>query len=198
MSQTSARVTIEDIREEVEELESPEERIAYLIELGQTVPDLPKEYQTEEFRVLGCQSMVWLVPSLQGDKIEFRGSSDAPMVRGLVAILLAAYSGRKASDILAFPVEEFFEQIQLKSFLTPMRSNGLHSMVQRILAIAKGASLSNAPVAKPTLVAGYKVTLPAIAIDACRDDFPLLSQKLPCGKPWVYLDNAPPRSVLAR
>jgi len=191
MSPTNTRVSIDEIREEVQELESPEERIAYLIELGQTLPDLPKEYQTEEYRVLGCQSMVWLVPSLQGDKIDFRGSSDAPMVRGLVAILLAAYSGRKASDIIAFPVEEFFEHIKLKSFLTPMRSNGLHSMVQRILAIAKGASLTNAsPVAKPTMVAGYQVALPAIKIESCRDDFPILAEKLPCGKPWVYLDNA--------
>lgn len=191
MSPTNARVSIDDIREEVMDLESPEERIAYLIELGQTMPDLPKEYQTEEFRVLGCQSMVWLVPSLQGDRIDFRGSSDAPMVRGLVAILIAAYSGRKAEEILAFPVEEFFEEIKLKSFLTPMRSNGLHSMVQRILAIATGASLANkTPIAKPKLVAGYRVSLPAIPIESCRDDFPILSEKLPCGKPWVYLDNA--------
>jgi len=191
MSPTSTRISIDDIREEVAELESPEERLAYLIELGQTLPDLPKEYQTEEFRVLGCQSMVWLVPRLNGDKIDFRGSSDAPMVRGLVAILLAAYSGRKASDILAFSVDSFFDEIKLKSFLTPMRSNGLHSMVQRILAIAKGASLAIAPLeAMPKLVTGYRVALPAIPIESCRDDFPILSEKLPCGKPWVYLDNA--------
>jgi cysteine desulfurase/selenocysteine lyase len=191
MSPTSTRISIDEIREEVADLESPEERIAYLIELGQTVPDLPKEYQTEEYRVLGCQSMVWLVPSLNGDKIDFRGSSDAPMVRGLVAILLAAYSGRKASDILAFSVDSFFDEIKLKSFLTPMRSNGLHSMVQRILAIAKGASLANATIeSMPKLVTGYRVTLPAIRIETCRDDFPILSEKLPCGKPWAYLDNA--------
>lgn len=191
MSQSSTRVTIDDIRDEVADLESPEERIAYLIELGQTIPDLPKEYQTEDYRVLGCQSMVWLVPSMHGDKIDFRGSSDAPMVRGLVAILLAAYSGRKASEILSFPVDDFFNQIQLKAFLTPMRSNGLYSMVQRILAIAKGASLVAEPLAaKPKLVSGYPVTLPAIAIESCRDDFPILAEKLPCGKPWAYLDNA--------
>jgi cysteine desulfurase/selenocysteine lyase len=191
MNPSSPRITIEDIRDEMEDLDSPEERIAYLIELGQALPDLPKEYQTEQYRVLGCQSMVWLVPSLHGDKIDFRGSSDAPMVRGLVAILIAAYSGRKAADILEFPVEEFFDGIKLKSFLTPMRSNGLHSMVQRIVAIANGASLASAPlVSKPRMVAGYQPTLPAIAIDTCRDDFPILAEKLPCGKPWVYLDNA--------
>ena len=191
MSQAITRVTIDEIREEVADLDSPEERIAYLIELGQTIPDLPKEYQTEEYRVLGCQSMVWLVPSMQGDKIDFRGSSDAPMVRGLVAILLAAYSGRKASDILAFPIDEFFNQIQLKAFLTPMRSNGLYSMVQRILAIAKGASLAVDPIAtKPKPFPGFRVNLPSIPIESCRDDFPILGQKLPCGKPWVYLDNA--------
>jgi cysteine desulfurase/selenocysteine lyase len=211
MSQSSLRVSIEDLREEIADLDSPEDRIAYLIELGQTLPELPKEYQTEEYRVLGCQSMVWLVPKLQGDKkeggdIEFRGSSDAPMVRGLVAILLAAYSGRKARDILAFPVEDFFGEIQLKSFLTPMRSNGLHSMVQRIQAIAKGALLldvspsSQPQEIRPPRASGYRVPLPAIAIENCRDDFPILSEKLPCGKPWVYLDNAAssqrPTSVL--
>jgi cysteine desulfurase/selenocysteine lyase len=191
MNQAGLRVTIDDIREEVADLETPEERIAYLIELGQTVPDLPTQYRTEDYRVVGCQSMVWLVPTLDGSKIHFRGSSDAPMVRGLVAILLAAYSGHKADDILAFRVNEFFDELKLTSFLTPMRSNGLHSMVQRIQAIARGASLANAPeVTSPKQLTGYRVTLPAIPIDSCRDDFPILSEKLPCGKPWAYLDNA--------
>ena len=138
MSESTLRVTLEEIREEVADLDTPEDRIGYLIELGQTLPDLPERYRTEEYRVLGCQSMVWVVPKIQGSRIEFQGASDAPMVRGLVAILIAAYSGRSASEIVAFPIDNLFTELQLRSFLTPMRSNGLHSMVQRIQAIAKG------------------------------------------------------------
>ena len=90
MSISLPQVSLEEIRDEVADLESPKERIGYLIELGQTLPDLPPEFQTEVFRVLGCQSMVWVVPQMCDGKLFFRGTSDAPMVRGLVAILLSA------------------------------------------------------------------------------------------------------------
>lgn len=133
------QVSLNEIREEVADLETPEERIGYLIELGQTLPDLPKEYQTETYRVLGCQSMVWVVPEFAAEGIYFRGGSDAPMVRGLVAILLSAYSGKPAKQIIDFPIDDLFDEIHLRSFLTPMRSNGLHSMVQRIQGIARAA-----------------------------------------------------------
>jgi len=138
MSQSTQRIELDDIREEIADLDTPQERLAYLIELGQSLPQLDERYQIEEFRVLGCQSMVWVVPKLGEQTIEFQGSSDAPMVRGLVAILIAVYSGKSPSDIVAFPIEELFEELHLKAFLTPMRSNGLHSMVQRIQGIAKG------------------------------------------------------------
>ena len=250
MTPSTQRVDLEEIREEIADLDTPQDRLAYLIELGQSLPDLPEKYQIEDFRVLGCQSMVWVVPKIEGDRIEFIGSSDAPMVRGLVAILIAAYSGKSPSDILAFPIEALFDELHLKAFLTPMRSNGLHSMVQRIQAIAQGALASPmaASTAEPTArtatgasargsigpviqsaasmekacpldpsgvntPCGIAIApsppkvlwadwakLPAISIEGCRKDFPVLAATLPCGKPWIYLDNAAsaqrPNSVL--
>jgi cysteine desulfurase / selenocysteine lyase len=188
------RVTIDEIREEVADLETPEERIGYLIELGQTVPDLPSEYQNETYRVLGCQSMVWVVPDIRDEAIYFRGSSDAPMVRGLVAILLAAYSGRTPQAILDFPIEGFFDEIHLRSFLTPMRSNGLHSMVQRIQNIARAILPAGCePTAAPGLDASQDFMNPSIpqrSTDDCRRDFPYLSRRMESGKPCIYLDNA--------
>jgi len=117
MSQSTQRIELDDIREEIADLDTPQERLAYLIELGQSLPQLDERYQIEEFRVLGCQSMVWVVPKLGEQTIEFQGSSDAPMVRGLVAILIAVYSGKSPSDIVAFPIEELFEELHLKAFL---------------------------------------------------------------------------------
>jgi cysteine desulfurase/selenocysteine lyase len=239
MSQSTQRIELDDIREEIADLDTPQERLAYLIELGQSLPQLDERYQIEEFRVLGCQSMVWVVPKLGEQTIEFQGSSDAPMVRGLVAILIAVYSGKSPSDIVAFPIEELFEELHLKAFLTPMRSNGLHSMVQRIQGIAKGylaeqsstkssvgatstdtagsgegslagkvikvdkgcpldptgthapcgATLQHATPPTKVLRADW-AKLPTIPISQCRQDFPILDAKLPCGKPWIYLDNA--------
>lgn len=195
MSQSTQRIELDEIREEIADLDTPQERLAYLIELGQSLPQFDERYQIEEFRVLGCQSMVWVVPKLGEQTIEFLGSSDAPMVRGLVAILIAAYSGKSPSEIVAFPIEALFDEIHLKAFLTPMRSNGLHSMVQRIQGIAKGvlaeqASATSSLRATSKVVRGDWAKLPKIPISQCRHDFPILDAKLPCGKPWIYLDNA--------
>ncbi|MFN9602361.1 MAG: SufS family cysteine desulfurase [Planctomycetota bacterium] len=192
MTSSLPQVSLEEIREEVADLETPEERIGYLIELGQTLPDLPAEYQTEEHRVLGCQSMVWVVPELHDEILTFRGTSDAPMVRGLVAILISVYSGRSPREILEFPIEALFEELRLKSFLTPMRSNGLYSMVQRIQAIARAAVTASGetiPQPKPSEPSASS-TPPTISIEGCREDFPILSQHIGDDRPLIYLDNA--------
>lgn len=192
MTSSLPQVSLEEIREEVADLETPEERIGYLIELGQTLPDLPAEYQTEEHRVLGCQSMVWVVPELHDEILTFRGTSDAPMVRGLVAILISVYSGCSPREILEFPIEALFEELRLKSFLTPMRSNGLYSMVQRIQAIARAAVTASGetiPQPKPSEPSA-RSTPPTISIEGCREDFPILSQHIGDDRPLIYLDNA--------
>ena len=194
------KVSLDEIRDEVADLETPEERIGYLIELGQTLPDLPKELQTEAYRVLGCQSMVWVVPEIAKEGICFRGGSDAPMVRGLVAILLSAYSGKTPKQIIDFPIDNLFDEIRLRSFLTPMRSNGLHSMVQRIQSIARAALIALDPSRNHEGIAqvlsgnqdpkSQHAQHAAIPIDACRSDFPILHQSTGSGQPIIYLDNA--------
>jgi cysteine desulfurase / selenocysteine lyase len=141
----TAVVPLHEIRAEFAELDDPADRLAYLVEIGKTLPPVPEEARTEENRVLGCQSMVWLVAQTRASSarggetptLTFIADSDAPMVRGLIAVLLAAYSGRTPQEIVSFPIEELFGELKLKSFITPMRSNGLYSMVRRIQSLAE-------------------------------------------------------------
>ncbi len=116
-------------------LEDWEDRMRYVIELGKALPDLPDSEKTTDNKVQGCASQVWLSVSA-GDgadpEMRFRGDSDAFIVRGLVAIVLEAYSGKKASDVVAFDALDLFKQIGLLEHLTAQRANGLRSMIQRI------------------------------------------------------------------
>jgi cysteine desulfurase / selenocysteine lyase len=135
-------ITLAEIIAEFEELDDPTDRLAYLVEIGKSLPPLDDALHTEEHRVLGCQSMVWMVADERPGPpptLAFTADSDAPMVRGLIAILLAAYSNHTPAEILAFPIEQLFERLKLLAFLTPMRSNGLHSMVKRIQNLARRA-----------------------------------------------------------
>lgn len=183
--------SIAELQEEFQDLETPEERIQYLIELGQSLPDLPSEFCTEQYRVVGCQSMVWFVPNWNGSSFDFQGSSDAPMVRGLVAVLLAAYSGKTPREIVDFPIEEVFERLHLRSFLSPLRSNGLNSMIKRIREYA-GEKLTGDPVwtdpARRTARADFGPVLEKL--DTIRADFPILQENHTSGVPVAYLDNA--------
>ena len=132
--------SIEEICQDFEDLGDAEDQMHYLIELGQALPGLDARHKVEANRVQGCQSNVWLVahPDEQNSAaIRFEADSDALIVKGIVAVLLAAYSGRTPAEILAFPINEVFARLQLTRFLSPMRSNGLHSMVKRIQALAE-------------------------------------------------------------
>lgn len=116
-------------------LDDWEDRYRYVIELGKQLPDLPESERTDAHKVRGCASQVWLV-SEPGDgpdpTIVFRGDSDAHIVRGLVAIVLAIYSGKKASEIVALDALDIFRSIGLTEHLSAQRANGLRSMVNRI------------------------------------------------------------------
>ncbi|XZE20800.1 SufS family cysteine desulfurase [Pirellulaceae bacterium SH449] len=186
--------TIEDIQAEFEDLETAEERVQTLIELGQTLPPFPTEYCTEEYRVLGCQSMVWFVPRTANGRLFFEASSDAPMVRGLAAVLVSAYSGKTPEEILTYSIEELFDALHLKSFLSPLRSNGFHSMVARIHDYAGAMNPSNHSIATAQLVEARssRADFGPIQdkIDSVRKDFPSLSTVLDSGHQVVYLDNA--------
>ncbi|MFW2436675.1 MAG: SufE family protein [Parvibaculales bacterium] len=109
-----------------------EDRYRYIIELGGTLAPLSEAEHSDAYKVPGCVSQVWLVSEVHGDKLVFRGDSDAHIVRGLVAIVLDLFSQKTASDILSVDAKGAFEQLGLSEHLTPQRSNGFQAMVQRI------------------------------------------------------------------
>ncbi|CAJ0878435.1 hypothetical protein AMST5_02969 [freshwater sediment metagenome] len=135
---------IDDIIGNFELLEEWEDRYRYLIELGRTLEPLPKEAYTDENKVRGCASQVWLETTRGQDAagaptLAFRGDSDAHIVRGLVALVLALYSGRRAQEIVETDAAPLFKQLGLAEHLTPQRANGLRSMVERIKREASAA-----------------------------------------------------------
>lgn len=134
--------TLETIKEDFAFLDDWEDRYRYVIELGRELEPLDESDYCDANKVRGCVSQVWLKTARQGDGdpvLVFRGDSDAHIVRGLVAILLSLYSGRKASDILKTDAEGTLGQLGLDEHLTPQRSNGLRAMVKRIQNEASAA-----------------------------------------------------------
>ncbi len=116
-----------------------EERYRYIIELGNGLEPLTDEERSKETKVAGCVSQVWLVSDGTPDNMHFRGDSDAHIVRGLVAILFALFSGKSAEEILRIDARDAFEKLGLGEHLTPQRSNGFYAMVKRIRAHAQNA-----------------------------------------------------------
>ncbi|WP_417684701.1 SufE family protein [Roseibium sp.] len=136
--------TLDDIIETFEFLDDWEDRYKYVIDLGKELPGLGDTEKNEANKVRGCVSQVWLVTEISSDDagepvITYRGDSDALIVQGLVAIVLALFSGKTARDILATDVDGLFKKLGLQEHLTPQRSNGLKSMVARIRADAEAA-----------------------------------------------------------
>lgn len=128
-------MTIEDLLEEFQGLESWEDRCDYLIDLGFDLPEFPEEAKTEQNRVHGCQSNVWMLLNPSADDpqvVEIVADSDAIIVRGLIAVLLAMYAGKSPDEILAADVRKVFAELGLDRHLSPMRKNGLNGMVKRI------------------------------------------------------------------
>ena len=115
------------------------ERYQYLIDLGRKLPPFPEALQREEFKVSGCQSQVWLVPSGDAQRLDFRAISDSSIVSGLIALLLRVYSGRAAAEILATE-PRFIETIGLARHLSPTRSNGLAAMLAKVKQYARDVS----------------------------------------------------------
>ena len=114
------------------------DRYQYLIDLGRRLPDLPESARSEENKIRGCQSQVWLVAERDGELMNFRAISDATIVSGLIAILLRIYSGKKPADIVATPAK-FVGALQLEQHLSLTRSNGLAAMLQAIQRYAADA-----------------------------------------------------------
>lgn len=127
------------LREDFAFLDDWEARFTHLIDLGKSLPPLRPDEYSDDNKVRGCSSQVWLVaePSpISPGALRFRGGSDAMIVAGLVAMLLHLFSDQHPTDILAFDAPAFFREIGIADALTPQRSNGLASMLQRIHAHA--------------------------------------------------------------
>lgn len=131
-------MTLDAIRSDFALLDDWEDRYRYVIELGRALPPLPEALRTEANRVRGCASQVWLVTSVSRPNpaaapvLSFQGDSDAHIVRGLIAILFGIYGDKTAAQILHTDARAAFAELGLQEHLTPQRSNGFFSMVERI------------------------------------------------------------------
>ena len=111
-------------------------RYEYLIDLGKQLPEFPAEWQNEENRIHGCQSQVWIRSELQDGRLHFDGTSDAAIVRGLMAVLFRVFNDRRPEDLVAAR-PDFLSDIGFAQHLSPTRSNGLHAMLESIYLQAR-------------------------------------------------------------
>lgn len=129
-------MTIDDIRDNFELLDEWDDRYRYVIELGRTLAPMSEIEHSAQNKVSGCASQVWLAREIDHSGAEtvlnFKGDSDAHIVRGLIAILLTIQSGKTPKDILDTDPIAIFDELGFREHLTPQRSNGLRSMVERI------------------------------------------------------------------
>ena len=129
--------SLESIRETFSVIEEWEERYAYLIELGRSLPPFPESGKIEQNRVRGCQSRVWVIPSAEGTGFQFRAESDSLIVNGLIAVLMAIFLEKSPHDVLQIDETAIFRELDLEAHLSAGRRNGLRNLVLEIKAIAK-------------------------------------------------------------
>ncbi len=139
-----ATLAFEDIAETFDFLDDWEDRYTHVIDLGKAMPALEAAFRVPATKVDGCASQVWLVPELDGQGpdavFQFQGDSDAMIVRGLIAILIALYSGLALREVLATDAQAELARLGLDEHLSSQRSNGLRAMVERIRALAAETS----------------------------------------------------------
>ena len=136
-------LTIDELYDEFEDLADWDERCDYLIDLGFNLPQLPDDVRTDENQVHGCQSNVWLVAQMKPTEpttLDFIANSDAIIVNGLIAVLMALYSHQTPERVLAIDAQEVFTRLGLERHLSPQRRNGLYSMVDRVRQLAVEAA----------------------------------------------------------
>ncbi len=141
---TLAEMTLDDLYSEFDQMEDWEERCDFLIDLGFQLPELAPEEKTEENRVHGCQSHVWLAARVEPGSdgmphVWFHANSDAMIVAGLIAVLSLMYNGKSAREILDIDPRSAFKRLDLDKHLSSARRNGLLGMVQRVRRIAAEA-----------------------------------------------------------
>ncbi len=148
-----AIATVEEVLEDLEFFDDWEERYKYIIDLGKELEPLDDGLKTDVRLVKGCQSNVWLDTQIEGQlegkvegqfdgaaKLHFVVDSDAVIVKGLLALILAAYDHKSAAEILDFDVDAYFNQLDLERHLSPTRGNGLRAIVAKIRAIAEASN----------------------------------------------------------
>ena len=138
-----SEVTVHDVIDTLTFFDSWEDRYRHIIDMGKQLPALAAEQKTDDLLVKGCQSKVWIQAQQQQDQLFFAVESDAHIVSGLLALVLCAYNGKTAQSIVDFDIEAYFGQLNLLQHLSPIRGNGLRSMVKRIQSYAE-AVLANA------------------------------------------------------
>lgn len=128
-------MTIQDIQEEIIDefsmFEDWEERYQYMIDLGKDLPLIDSQYKTENNIIKGCQSKVWVHAEMNDDKVVFTADSDAIITKGIIAILIRAFSNQHPKDIIEANTD-FIDKIGLKEHLSPTRANGLVSMIKQL------------------------------------------------------------------
>ena len=127
----------DEILEDLSFFDDWEERYKYIIDLGKDLPAMDDSLRTPERLVKGCQSNVWIEVDREGDRLQFLVDSDAVIVRGLLAMVMAAYHDKTPAQIIAFDVNSYFQALDLERHLSPTRGNGLRAIVSRIQAIAQ-------------------------------------------------------------
>ena len=195
--------TLEEIFEEFADLDR-EDQSQYLLELGDDLPSFPAEARTELNKVHGCQSQVWLITETTGlgaaASFTIRADSDSNIVRGLIAILQAAFNSKTAQQILDYDILDVFRRLDLQQHISPQRRNGLRGMVERILLLAQRHLVVDGG---PESAESRKVSVAACAVsvvsstnpaqsfdgDQIRRQFPVLNRPLASGQLPVYLDS---------
>ena len=130
-------MTSEELIENFYYLTDWEDNYRYLIELGEKMPEFPESEKTDQNKVLGCQSQVWMIYSLKNGKFHFNATSDAIIVRGLEAVLLTFVNDKTAKEIQSLDLEKLFKELGLEENLSPTRRNGFISMIKKIHDLIK-------------------------------------------------------------
>jgi cysteine desulfuration protein SufE len=137
-------ITAADIVDTLGFFDTWEERYKYIIDLGKELPDMAEAKKDDAHLVRGCQSQVWIDAAYRDGRLWFETDSDAFIVKGLLGVVLAAYNGKRPEEVLAFDIEQYFQQLDLLSHLSTTRGNGLKAMVQRIRTMAEASLATNA------------------------------------------------------
>jgi cysteine desulfuration protein SufE len=126
----------QDIIDDLAFLDDWEQRYQYIIDLGKQIPGLPDDFKQDQYKVRGCQSSVWLVSESEGERMRFQVDSDAVIVQGLLALVLAAYDNKTATQIREFDIDGYFTELDLERHISPTRGNGLRAIVSKIRSLA--------------------------------------------------------------